>query len=483
MSDRQDPTALRLQAELDFARSWKPLPGMERFAPLAQLLHNEFADPEARVAPLRSQLTDLLRYAEKEVPFYGKHWAGIGAAAVKRIGQLQRLPLINRHHVVAQFDALRHPAVDPGNPQVYTSRTSGSTGLPVKVLQTINDLRMFALLGQRQTRWFRFDISQRLARIRRPNHLFRRDDGSELQPGEAVRKPRWANVGEFFHTGDEVHMTLENPRATQLAWLKSERPGYLLTFPPLLEQLALANDCQPLPGLKGVVAVASMLTEAMRARVEQAFGVTVQQGYGMNEFGMVASRCEAGRYHVHTENNWVEIVDGEGQTVSPGESGRLVVTTLTNRIMPLIRYDTGDMARACDGPCPCGRTLPSFDDVLGRYVRYAGTPEGTRERVNGLLGTVAKMPNDMFVNIKQYQFFQALDEDFEVRVELAGELHEAFEPQLQAAWARINADDPGRSLRIVPVDEIPRTPSGKQLDFVSAFHGDDPAFAKKTGAD
>lgn len=479
-------TAARLQEELDFARRWTLKPGFERFAPLRQLLANEFADPVVREQQLLQQLQDLLRYAGSKVPFYAGHWgaAGVDASAVGSLSQLERLPMISRHDVVSRFDALCTPGVDLSHPQVYTSRTSGSTGLPVKVVQSVGDLRMFALLSQRQMRWFRFDITGRMARIRLPKHLSRTAGGRSLRDGEALRMPAWTYVGEFFETGDEVHFNLNNSRASQIAWLKAEKPAYLLTFPPLLEELALANDCQPLPGLKGVVAVASMLTDAMRSRIEQSFGVKAHQGYGLNEFGMVGSQCEAGRYHTHTENTLVEIVDDQGHAVAPGETGRLVVTTLINRLMPLIRYDTGDVARAVAGPCRCGRTLPSFGEVLGRFVRYAGTPEGTRPRVNGLLGEVAKMPNELFTNIRQYQFYQTREEDFEIRVKLAGTLPDEFTQRLQDAWERLNAEDPGRKLRIVEVDEIPRTPSGKQLDFMSAFHELDPAFeANKTDSE
>lgn len=470
-------TAARLKEELEFAETWRPAPGFEGFAPLEQLLRNEFADPRARERTLLEQLRGMLQYAAQEIPFYRSHWRGHDPARLTALRDLERWPEISRHDVVAHFDALRAPQVPLDSKQVFTSRTSGSTGLPVKVLQTVSDLQMFALLWQRQARWFRFDVSGRLARIRTPKHLFRRPGGAFNPDGQSISRPRWSYAGEFFITGDEVHFNLSNPRPEQLRWLDEQRPDYLLTFPPLLEELALANDSRPLPGLRGVVAVASMLTEAMRGRIEQAFRVPVNQSYGLNEFGMVATRCPAGRYHTHVENALVEIVDDEGRAVPEGASGRLLVTSLVNRAMPLIRYDTGDLARAGAGLCECGRTLPSFEDVLGRYVRYAGTPEGTRERLHCLLDVVGKMPNEMFVNIRQYQFYQTLEEDFEIRVRAAGPLHEDFAARLQAAWRKANESDPGRQLRIVEVGEIEATPSGKQLDFVSAFQETDVAFS------
>ena len=103
----------------------------------------------------------------------------------------------------------------------------------------------------------------------------------------------------------------------------------------------------------------------MREHIERSFGCPIHQNYGLNEIGLVATRCDAGRYHVHSEHCIVEIVGPDGRSVAPGETGRLIVTGLNNWAMPLLRYDADDLGTAVEGPCPCGRTLPSFGDVVG----------------------------------------------------------------------------------------------------------------------
>ena len=62
----------------------------------------------------------------------------------------------------------------------------------------------------------------------------------------------------------------------------------------------------------------------------------------------------------------VEILDDAGHAVGPGEMGRTVVTTLENQLMPLVRYEIGDYMVASRSPCRCGRTLPTFERVIGR---------------------------------------------------------------------------------------------------------------------
>ena len=63
----------------------------------------------------------------------------------------------------------------------------------------------------------------------------------------------------------------------------------------------------------------------------------------------------------------MEIVNPEtGRPLPDGESGEIVVTTLTRIGMPLIRYRTGDISRFHVLPCACGTVLKRLDRITGR---------------------------------------------------------------------------------------------------------------------
>ena len=70
----------------------------------------------------------------------------------------------------------------------------------------------------------------------------------------------------------------------------------------------------------------------------------------------------------------MEIVDESGRLVADGTPGEVVVTALTNRAMPLIRYATEDRAVRLSGRCPCGRGLERLAEVQGRVVDYLSIP-------------------------------------------------------------------------------------------------------------
>jgi phenylacetate-CoA ligase len=205
----------------------------------------------------------------------------------------------------------------------------------------------------------------------------------------------------------------------------------------------------------------------MRRRIETTTGARVAQNYGLNEIGLAAAQCAAGSYHVHVEHCIIEIVDEAGAPCAPGTAGRLVLTALKNPAMPLLRYDSGDMARGLAGPCPCGRTLPAFTDLIGRYSRIAFLPPGTLPLVGALRAALEELPAPAVRGLRQFQIHQFRDGSFELRLLTAGPLPPGLASTLAAAWR--TAGGAAFPLGIVRVETIARSPGGKFQDFTSDF--------------
>ena len=108
-------------------------------------------------------------------------------------------------------------------------------------------------------------------------------------------------------------------------------------------------------------------------------GAPVFETYGSREFMLMGAECSVHQgLHLTTENLLLEVLDDAGQPVAPGTEGNVVVTDLTNRGMPFIRYANGDRAVLQPGACPCGRGLPRLAAVVGRQLDVLQTPEGGR---------------------------------------------------------------------------------------------------------
>lgn len=127
--------------------------------------------------------------------------------------------------------------------------------------------------------------------------------------------------------------------------------------------------------------------------LKQTFGIEViaSIGYGTVDAGPIGFQCpysHGGVHHVHTDHQFVEIVDRRTsargsrtmERTGSGGIGEVLITNLNRRLMPLIRYKIGDLGRWVEGDCPCGRSMPRFellgrsDDVLvvaGHTIPYA----------------------------------------------------------------------------------------------------------------
>lgn len=412
------PFETSLEAEREEQRRWRLHAEHARMTIFDQLLANEFVSEDGQRAWRDQAVQKLVRFAAR-VPYYRKVFADLGLTADDFRGpdDLQKLPLLTKRDVYEFEKPLRAKTLPRGEKLSGRTLSSGTTGRPTRVAHTAVSHAMFGYLRQRMLRSFRFDPSACHATIRLASQMPRLSDGTHLPDGVTHSLPGWQFCGTFFETGPAIFFNVTNPVDQLIHWLQTHRPRYLMTYPETLEHLVFAaGGDAPFEGLKAAFAVSEQLTPAMRRRIEGAFGCPVHQAYGLNEIGSVAFRCQAGRYHVHTEHCLVEIVDDHGRPCVPGAVGRIIVTGLNNPAMPLIRYDTDDMAEMLDGPCPCGRTLPSFGEVAGRYSRIAFLPEGTLGYVGAIREALEAMPRDLARNLRKFQVHQFRDNKFELRL-------------------------------------------------------------------
>jgi len=133
---------------------------------------------------------------------------------------------------------------------------------------------------------------------------------------------------------------------------------------------------------QGVITGGEILTNIVRAKIEKAMNAKV---YDLYRYAFPAVSmgqcCYCDGYHLFSENCFLELIDLNGDPVTEqGKVGRLVVTNFSNRTLPLIRFDTGDLGIYDGSQCDCGRGMPkivrkiagSHDELLidakGKYL-------------------------------------------------------------------------------------------------------------------
>ncbi len=147
-------------------------------------------------------------------------------------------------------------------------------------------------------------------------------------------------------------------------------PECVSSKPSIFEMLVDISSQSRLPvtGPRLWVSSGAFLSGFLRREMEERFGGRVVNAYAMTEFGLVASECCAGSLHVDTSAVLVEIVADNGYPAAPGDPGEIVISNVTNRAMPLVRYRTGDTGALVPSSCTCGNIAPRLSSFVGRMI-------------------------------------------------------------------------------------------------------------------
>ncbi|MEE8170940.1 MAG: AMP-binding protein, partial [Phycisphaerae bacterium] len=353
-------------------------------------------------------LRDILDHCGENVPYYRRLFEALklSAADVATPAHLARLPLLTRDAVMQSASLIQSHA---GRSAARASSSSGSSGKPVTTYHAPasrlsilahraralawHDVRPWdrqGLLVPQRRSWARrllSDAGDRLAQRRR-NNTFRFDRDECV-----VTARRFAR----FH------------------------PVLMLGMPTFLNRLLHFSRDEGLDprqwNVRLVLSNSEVLTPCIDAILSQGFGCPVLNEYGCTELGSLAHRCPAGTLHLNSEHAIVELVDDEGHPVPAGIPGRVVVTTLHNRCMPLIRYVVGDIAVRAAKPCSCGRQpgYPGLDWVEGRLQQAWRDADGRLLAV--LPATGAAQARLTTAGFWESQFAQHGPRKVEVRVE------------------------------------------------------------------
>ncbi len=182
----------------------------------------------------------------------------------------------------------------------------------------------------------------------------------------------------FSGTGTTRHfLPVTLPLGEIVAGLNELQPTILQGYSSVLHRLALEArrdrlHIQP----RRINPISEPLTPETKALLQEVWGVPILNGYGMSE-GVFAGACGHG-IHLPDDLCLIEIVDGRGRAVSPGQPGeRILVTNLYNPTLPLIRFEVTDEVAVVPGSCPCGSALRRIRDPQGRLDDTFVYPDGT----------------------------------------------------------------------------------------------------------
>lgn len=378
-----------------------------------------------------TRLREILAYASHRVPHYRD--LGIEADPAMPRRWLQRFPVMGRADLQDAGDRLRGTGLPDAS--LYSSRTSGgSSGEPVT---TWFDERTwleckYALKARRVLNAVRSPRQRILIVAERPDE-------------QALRR---LFSDRIFSV---CHLSIDRPVAENLERLIEFRPTVIYGYPSYLQYLAdeAEHANLSLPAVPAIFTSSEVLTGPARTKLERAYGGHLVDIYGSTEFKEIAVECPEGRYHINFESVLVESLPDE----THGKP-RLVITSLLNRAMPLIRYDIGDHGEVGAGRCACGREGPHIVQPEGRKSELIVFPG--RHVVTSFELTTAI---DDFAEVRNYSIVHRRPDELLLRIYARPALTDERQAALLTAVAALLP--PTVHIVVEPLAE--RLPAGKRV--------------------
>ncbi|WP_111721546.1 phenylacetate--CoA ligase family protein [Homoserinimonas sp. OAct 916] len=344
--------------------------------------------------------TEQASFAMENTHFYREKYtaAGFTLKDLQDPAAFAELPIVEKNDIRENPELFHTAEATPHNSK--PASTGGSTGEPLKLL---HDLRFPArVLEWRLFRWWGLDPSQDIALVYRLLRTTR----------EASRYDRKWWPSKRFQL-DASRMDTAHIDAFLAEWNRT-KPSVLIGYVGGIVELARylsSNGISISPPL-AIAVTAAPMTWNLRSEIEECFHAPVYDHYRCAEVPWLAGECaERNGLHTFADVRKIEVVDPSGAPSASGILGEVVVTDLTNRVFPLIRYRLGDRTSTIDGPCACGISLPRIQSVLGRVTEAAHLPDGQVIAGEALAQIFSKAVG----SVKQFQVHQSADYSIIVR--------------------------------------------------------------------
>ncbi|NJD62722.1 MAG: phenylacetate--CoA ligase [Deltaproteobacteria bacterium] len=282
---------------------------------------------------------------------------GVKPGDIRSLEDIRRLPFTTKQDIRDNYPFNLFSASQEDIVEYHA--TSGTTGKPVVVGYTRNDIELW---------------SEVMARACTAGGVTKKDIVQNIYGYGLFTGGLGAHYGAIRVGASVIPMSGGNTQR-QLMMMQDFgstvvtcTPSFLMHLYEVGEQAGV--DFKKLPLRVGLFG-AEPWSESMRQSIQEKFGILACDLYGLSEIigPGVSFECHEVRkgLHINEDCFYPEIINPEtGDVLPPGEQGELVFTTIGNEGQPLLRYRTRDITRLTYEPCACGRTLVKMERVTGR---------------------------------------------------------------------------------------------------------------------
>ena len=426
---------------------------LDRYRILGELQDIQFDKPDQIKKLQKEKLSTLLLHSF-EIPYYRRHLKDLGITynTLEKDNPydiLAKLPILSKDLLRENYDILS--AYDHKKRGSSINYTGGSTGVPAKFLQDRNYKEYSQAYKNLSYSWRGADCFDDIFYI----WGAARDMNDEFigRVKNFIRNRYYFNC--FLLNEKNIRFCIEK--------LNAKKPTLIVAYADAIYEIArYANEhnlfVEP---QQAIHTGAGNLYDFMKEEITQCFKCNVFNHYGARDAGSIASECIAqDGLHLMELHQYVEILDEDNNPVLDGEEGRIVITTLDNYSMPLIRYEVGDRGiKSPDKKCSCGCSFSKLKSVTGRSEDRIITPDGQYLDSNFFVQFIGVECNQTG-DVKKFQVVQ--DKIDEIKINIVaknGVLNNIVIEKIKSQLL----DRLGSSISISfkTVQDIPKTPTGK----------------------
>ncbi len=379
------------------------------------------------------QLTELLSYAINNTEFY----------STIDVPELSRFPVMNKTRLNENYDAISVKTYE--EVKTHKMHTSGSTGIPFTVVQNmekryrhIADLKYFGELAG-------YKDHDPMCYLR-------------AKPTATPQEQEEQNIWQL----DICNLSEENLTNYYHTMIEKKCVA-LIAYPSTLDT-AINFWLKKFPNnqsyVKSIISTSETLTTETREKLASYFGEDcgIYARYSNTENGILGQETDTeGTYLLNWASYYFEILKLDSdEPAEDGELGRIIVTDLYNKAFPMIRYDTGDVAKLVRPEVG----FPYFMDLLGRRMDLIYDTKGEVVSPFLLCRTMR-----LSKGIEQWQFVQKSDTEYIIKISVTeGHTKPTCEKEIISFRQTLGED---AKISVEYVDEIPVMNSLKRKLIVS----------------
>lgn len=269
-----------------------------------------------------TQLNKVIHHANLTVPFYHKH----------DYYNLNEFPIIKKADLKQDYNSfISRSFIDK---RFHEMSTSGSSGIPFVIKQDFNKRKR---------------VISELIYFNQLENLMLGDRFMRLKTFPQKKSILEKAIKNFI-TIDVLKIDKEVLELIRKTLKKDKMIRYIYGYASAFEQLANflydAGDKPYMFCLKGIFSSSALLNENTKRKLNSIFGCKIIDRYSNQENGVLAQTRETyGCFYINKASYYIELLKiNSDESAEKGELGRIIVTDLYNYFMPIIRYDTGDLA-------------------------------------------------------------------------------------------------------------------------------------------